>query len=154
MVDRESRINECMEFLRSSNMLVMATQGADGPYTSLMAYCCSDDGMEVYMITRRDSTKWANLINNPQVSLLVDDRDVKLENDRENIKALTVTGVFAEVSEREDEEEMVKCLAEAVPSVASLFSGPECSVIRIKVLSFLLLDGPDSAFYSGIIRTS
>lgn len=149
MSDREQKIKECIDFLNRNSMLVLATQGSEGPYTSLMGYCCAGDGREIYMLSSRDSQKWENLKYSRKVSLLIDDRDGKLENNRESIKALTVEGEFVQVSDKDEEREIMDLISESTDSIASVFYGPECSVIRIKVNSFLLLDGPEKAFFSG-----
>ncbi len=149
MTEREQKINECVDFLRRNSMLVLATLSPEGPYTSLMGYCCSADGREVYMLSRRESNKWSNLKQTPQVSLLVDDRDGKLEHDRGSIKALTVAGSFVEVSDPEEEKKIMELIAGENPAIAPVFSGPECSIIRVKVSSFLFLNGPEEVFFSG-----
>ncbi|WP_027720710.1 pyridoxamine 5'-phosphate oxidase family protein [Maridesulfovibrio zosterae] len=146
---RENSVKACVEMLCDNNILVLATQGKEGPHTSLMAYCCSHDGREIYMLSSKKSQKWMNLQQCNQVSLLIDDRDGKLKHKRNEIKALTVSGTFTE-SQPEDEKKILKYITQKNPETASLFSGPDCAVICVKVESFLMLNGPKQAFYSGM----
>jgi len=146
--DFDEKVKLCVDLLCSNSILVLATQGEDGPYTSLMAYSCTSDGREIYMLSSKKSQKWVNIQNNPQVSLLVDDRDGKLKQNRSSIKALTVTGEFIKI-DAEKKDTIMKHFAIDNPEINSSFSGPDCDIICIKATSFLLLDGPQQAFHSG-----
>lgn len=151
MQSRDTKIGICYEILLNNSILVLATQGDSGPHTSLMTYACSRDGRNIYMVSSKSSHKWINMQKNPQVSLLIDDRDGKLADRRAEIKALTITGRFHEVSDPAEEKEIMKQIAGVNPAIASFFSGPQCGIVDIKVESFLLLDGPRDAFYSGVL---
>lgn len=152
MHTHEENMRICVELLRSNNILVLATQSDTGPYTSLMAYACSENGREIYMLSSRNSQKWKNLQTYPKVSLLVDDRDGKLDKKRQKIKALSVSGSFSQVTESE-KDPILELIAAQSPFTSSNFSGPDYSVIKIKVESFLLLDGPKNAFHSGTLSS-
>ena len=75
--------------VRENDICVLATTGANDPHTSLMAYACSADCTEIYMVTPAKTLKYRNLTGNPKVSLLVDTREKEL---RASIQALTITG--------------------------------------------------------------
>lgn len=141
------KLKTCLDLINSCNILVLATQGGDGVHTSLMAYAASDDGSEIYMVSRQDSRKWQNIIGNPQVSLLIDDRDGKLDGKRHKIKALTVEGYFVPLNNSAERNDVLRRITKAVPAIASAFSGEDNEIIRIKAKSFLLLDGPEDSYY-------
>ncbi len=44
------------------------------PHCSLMSYAVNEDCREIYMMTFRSTRKYENLLSNPVVSLLVDNR--------------------------------------------------------------------------------
>ncbi|NDV28897.1 pyridoxamine 5'-phosphate oxidase family protein [Desulfovibrio sp. JC010] len=146
-MNKSAQLKDCQELISENSILVLATQGEDGVHTSLMAYAGSADCNEIYMISSRNSRKWKNLSRYPQVSLLIDDRDQKLSGRRNEIKALTIKGTFIPVVDKTEEKAILKQIAGAVPAIASAFSGPENSIIRVKAESFLLLDGPQNGFY-------
>jgi nitroimidazol reductase NimA-like FMN-containing flavoprotein (pyridoxamine 5'-phosphate oxidase superfamily) len=80
-------------------MCVLATAREGKPHCSLMAYVADEEVEWIYMVTHRNTTKYANLLSNEQVSLLVDNRCEGLPDDRSNIQALTVHGTFHVVEE-------------------------------------------------------
>ncbi|NDV22114.1 pyridoxamine 5'-phosphate oxidase family protein [Desulfovibrio sp. JC022] len=146
-MSNHEQLTSCQKLVRKCNILVLATSGEDGIHTSLMAYASSADCNEIYMVSSRKSRKWKNLSQNPQVSLLIDDRDGKLSDRRNEIKALTVKGIFIPVTDDAEIKTIKSAIAETAPAIADAFSGPENSVIRIKADSFQLLNGPQNSFY-------
>ncbi|WP_419781703.1 pyridoxamine 5'-phosphate oxidase family protein [Maridesulfovibrio sp.] len=146
-MNERKKLKACLDLINSCNILVLATQGGDGVHTSLMAYAASDDGSEIYMVSSRNSRKWQNITRNRQVSLLIDNREDKLDNKRHEIKALTVKGSFVPLDTPAERSAVLDRIAEAVPAIASEFSGDDSAIIRIKTESLLLLDGPRDSYY-------
>ena len=54
--------------------LVLATVSHDGPATHLMAYAAASDLTRVWLATPRTARKAANMIHDPRVSMLWDNR--------------------------------------------------------------------------------
>ncbi|WP_291329184.1 pyridoxamine 5'-phosphate oxidase family protein [Desulfovibrio sp. UCD-KL4C] len=146
MSNEKEKIATCLELIRSNNILVLSTHDGPEPHSSLMTYASSADGSEIYMVSRKNSRKWMNIERNPNVSLLIDDRDLKLEKRNSEIKALTISGEHIHVTSHSERTEIIKLISDKNPNIASLFSGPECEIIRIKTNSFQLLDGPEKIF--------
>jgi heme iron utilization protein len=58
--------------LTGQGLGVLATTDADGhPYASLIAFAGNVDNSELYFVTQRVTRKFANLIHDPRVALLV-----------------------------------------------------------------------------------
>lgn len=144
----QDKIRQCLELIKENSILVLATEGTRGPHTSLMTYVCSEDGLEVYMLSSTDSHKWQNILKNPRVSMMIDDRDGKLADQRQTIKALSITGEHRPVADNDQRRIIEKLIAESNPAIADAFSGPGCEIIHIRAESFLLLDGPQDSFYT------
>lgn len=142
------KIEECIKLIKNGSILVLATTGDMTPHTSLMAYVPADDGLEIYMLSSSSSQKWTNIVKNPHVGILIDDRDCKLTEQRAAIKALSITGTHHEVTDKEQLESIKKLFSEKNPDIAKAFSGPDCKIIRIRVNSFKLLNGPTDSFYT------
>ena len=53
---------------------VLATDQEGQPQTNLVAFICSDDLKYIVFITPRGSQKYRNIINNPLISLFIDNR--------------------------------------------------------------------------------
>lgn len=60
--------------IRNNDICVLATTDGSRPHTSLMAYVWADDGLTIYLLTRKGTRKFRNLSSYPDVSLLVDTR--------------------------------------------------------------------------------
>ncbi|SMF33357.1 pyridoxamine 5'-phosphate oxidase family protein [Desulfovibrio gilichinskyi] len=146
MANEKEKTATCLELIRSNNILVLSTLGGPEPHSSLMTYASSEDGSEIYMVSRKNSKKWINIERNPSVSLLIDDRDVKLEKRSGEIKALTISGEHIPVTSHRERADIIKLISDKNPHIAPLFSGPECEIIRIKTNYFQLLDGPEKFF--------
>jgi len=128
-------------FLKEKDMCVLATAREGRPHCSLMAYVADENVEWIYMVTHRNTTKYANLLSNEQVSLLVDNRCEGLPADRSNIQALTVHGTFHAV---EDEGMKTKILAQVRqrhPHMGEFLDNPEAELISVRVNAFLFLDG-------------
>lgn len=146
-MNNDSKLRRCVDLLTGNDLLVLATTGPEGPHTSLMAYAASDDGREVYLATARESRKWTNIQFDPRVSLLIDDRTLKLPQSRESIQALTVSGIHVPLAEGPEAEAVHKLLLRRHPGLDVFLGCPGGCLLRIRALDFLLLSGVSDAFH-------
>jgi nitroimidazol reductase NimA-like FMN-containing flavoprotein (pyridoxamine 5'-phosphate oxidase superfamily) len=132
--------------VRKKNICVLATVSGDKPYCSLMAYITDAACDEIYMVTHRNTTKFNNLQKNPSVSLLIDSRETQ---PRSNAQALTIDGVFIPLIDENKKQKIRDRMMESFPHMKDFIHHPESELIRIKINSFLLLDGlTESQFIS------
>lgn len=136
--------------LKANDMCVLATCRDQKPHCSLMAYVTDDKGLTVYMATRRDTTKFRNVQENPRVSLLVDTR-VQGSSDRARIQSLTVEGIYTPLQDEAEESRVRRLLRQRHPHIQGLLDHALSVLIPVKVLSFLLLDGPEKASHVRIV---
>jgi len=115
-----------------------------------MAYV-TDQGSEwIYMVTQRDTRKFSNLLENPDVSLLVDNRCEGSTGKKGRIQALTVHGRFHAL---EDEDKCRTIFGEILarhPHMKDFLSRPEAEIIAVRAHSFLFLDGIADAHYIAV----
>ena len=78
-------------------LAVLATDAGGRPYTSLVAFAAASDLTRLLFATTRATRKFANILENPRVSLLIDNRANEVSDFR-NAVAVTVLGTAAEVS--------------------------------------------------------
>lgn len=86
--------------LDRQKLAVLSTCGVSGPYGSLVAFHYSSDLRCIYFATTRATRKYANLMHQPQVALLVDSRANRQE-DFHRAEAVTVIGRAEEFDEEE-----------------------------------------------------
>ncbi|MGD8981707.1 MAG: pyridoxamine 5'-phosphate oxidase family protein [Desulfobacterales bacterium] len=124
--------------VRKKNVCVLATVSDHKPYCSLMAYITDGACKEIYMVTHKNTTKFNNLQKNPSVSLLIDSRETR---PRANAQALTIDGVFIPLIDEDKKQNIRDRMLESFPHMKNFLHHPESEIIRIKINSFLLLDG-------------
>ena len=120
------------------NVCVLATVSDNKPYCSLMAYITDGSCKEIYMVTHKNTTKFNNLQKNPSVSLLIDSRETQ---PRSNAQALTIDGVFIPLIDDNKRQNIRDRMLESFPHMKNFLHHPESEIIRVKINSFLLLDG-------------
>lgn len=131
-------LEKMKNFVRKKNVCVLATVSDDKPYCSLMAYITDGTCEEIYMVTHKNTTKYDNLQKNPLVSLLIDSRETQ---PRSNAQALTIGGVFISLIDENKRQKIRDRMQESFPHMKDFIHHPESELIRIKINSFLLLDG-------------
>ena len=124
--------------VRKKNVCVLATVSDHKPYCSLMAYITDGTCKEIYMVTHKNTTKFNNLQKNPWVSLLIDTRETQ---PRSKAQALTIDGVFIPLIDEDKKQNIRDRMLESFPHMKNFLHHPESEIIRIKINSFLLLDG-------------
>ena len=140
-------IEQMKDLAKQNNICVMATITDRKPYCSLMAYVTNKDCTEVYMVTHRQTQKYQNLMENPSVSLLIDTRDT---SPRSQARAMTVEGVYQKITNPDREDKIRQKLLSAHPHFSEFLEHPEAEVLRVKIRSFLLLDGLTQSFFQDV----
>ena len=143
-------IEKIKALVREKDICVLATASANKPHCSLMAYTTDDECREIYMVTNRETKKYRNLVQNPSVSLLIDTRDEVKDSSRMEAKALTVEGEFQRIEDETRKNAIRSRLLKKHPHLEALALHPDAEVFSIKVVSFLLLEGPTDAYFEQI----
>jgi nitroimidazol reductase NimA-like FMN-containing flavoprotein (pyridoxamine 5'-phosphate oxidase superfamily) len=133
-----------------NNHCVLATAVGNRPHCSLMSYTAGPRGRELYMITLRNTQKFANLLINPQVSVLIDTRMEDSGSRRGQVKALTINGVFRGVTDSREKDAVRRQLAAAHPHLQKITDHPEAEPFSITVESVLLLEGVAEAYFEEV----
>jgi nitroimidazol reductase NimA-like FMN-containing flavoprotein (pyridoxamine 5'-phosphate oxidase superfamily) len=146
----KSMIDKMKALVKHKDTCVLATASQNKPHCSLMAFATNDECSEIYMVTSRDSKKYRNLMQNPTVSLLVDTRDEAQDSDLLKAKALTIEGEFRQIEDTGKKDFVRDRLRAKHPHLEALISDPNSEVFSIRVVSFLLLEGPTDAHFEQI----
>jgi nitroimidazol reductase NimA-like FMN-containing flavoprotein (pyridoxamine 5'-phosphate oxidase superfamily) len=141
-------LDEMKAMARAKNICVLATVTGHKPYCSLMAYVTDPACTEVYMVTHRQTQKYQNLIANPAVSLMIDTRD---SSPRAKARAMTVEGHFEKIRDSKKLDRIRRQLLSVHPHLKQFMGHPQAEILRIKIKSFLLLDGLTQSSYVEIL---
>jgi nitroimidazol reductase NimA-like FMN-containing flavoprotein (pyridoxamine 5'-phosphate oxidase superfamily) len=143
-------LDKMKALVKQKDICVLATVSGDKPYCSLMAYVTDEDCRKIYMATRKQTSKYKNLLYNPSVSLLIDTREEHLGSRRNEAKALSVTGVYESIEDAEKEAFFRARLLERHPHMREFMDDPDTELFCIRMKSFLLLDGLNDAYFEEI----
>jgi len=145
------KILETMKaIVKEEDICVLATVSEWKPHCSLMSYVSDEEGREIYMISHRRTKKFANLMANPSVSLLIDTREKDRGNKRANVKALTVEGEFQRIDDPVKKDFTRDRLLQTHPHLIDVIQDPDAEIFSIKVKSFQLLDGVKNSYFETV----
>jgi nitroimidazol reductase NimA-like FMN-containing flavoprotein (pyridoxamine 5'-phosphate oxidase superfamily) len=132
-------VNQVKRLLKNlfetQRLAVLATQGKNGPYTSLMTFTATDDLKHLLFVTERVTRKYANISKNPRVALLIDNRSP--QKSRTNF-AVTVMGKAQEPAE-EESESLRKLFLTRHPDLREFLNNPGCALLRCLVEEYVIV---------------
>jgi len=134
---------EMARMIRERDLCVLATSAGDVPHASLMSYAVEPDLQYIHMATPANSRKWANLKRNPNMALLIDEREKAVARNRPQTRALTVGCELSPVDDDEEKARILEIIAAAHPHLRDFLTAPEIEIIRGKPLWLLLLTGAE-----------
>ncbi|MGM0599393.1 MAG: pyridoxamine 5'-phosphate oxidase family protein [Candidatus Rifleibacteriota bacterium] len=116
---------------------ILATIDNDKPYTSVVGFATTPDIKELYFGTPEATLKYQNILSNPNVAMLIDNRQ-NLGSDFSNAAALTVMGTV----KKSGEEEINKgrnLLIKRHPELKTFLNSPTCRIVKIMVSKYSLV---------------
>lgn len=126
-----------LTFLQSQKLLTLATQEAETPYLSLMAYAVGEDLRQVFLATKQGTRKYENMRRNPAVALLIDDRCEK-KGDFHDTMVVTGFGKAWE-AEREEKGPLTALFLERHPELASIVHSPDGVIFKVVMERYLII---------------
>ncbi|MFH5835855.1 pyridoxamine 5'-phosphate oxidase family protein [Proteiniclasticum sp. C24MP] len=139
-------ISLCKTMVKENNFCVLSTCKDLRTNSSLMLYMTDEDAQKLYMVTLKGSTKYASIVENPEVSLLIDTRE-KITERQPQVKALTVYGHASIIKDRDWSLEIIEKLVRKHPSLRALTEMDDSCIVQVDITNFLYLDGVSDARY-------
>ena len=126
------------QVLSANRFAVLATVSEGKPHSSFVAYTASGDSLQLIFATYRHTRKYANLKQNNQVSMLIENsKDRSTE-----ITVITATGKAFEV-DATDGEALLQTHLRQHPELNDFLLSSECAVFRVDVEAYQLVLGID-----------
>ena len=126
------------QVLSANRFAVLATVSEAKPHSSFVAYTASGDSLQLIFATYRHTHKYANLKQNNQVSILIENsKDRSTE-----ITVLTATGKACEV-DAADGEALLQTHLRQHPELNDFLLSSDCAVFRVDVEAYQLVMGID-----------
>ena len=128
--------------LNTTGFAVLATEHAGQPHTSLIAITPLDDGRRLVFATYRNTRKFTNLQQNPQVSVLMDGRNRKECSSVPDGFVLSAVGRVQEINTATHPHVLAAHLQKH-PDLASFTQVPDCVLLEVVVAAYQMVCGID-----------
>jgi hypothetical protein len=126
------------KLLEGQPLAVLATgREGGGTYASLVAFAAAGDLRRVVFVTGRVTTKYRNLLRDPQVSMLIDSRTHSVE-DFAAAAAVTVLGRVAEIEDK-PVSPLLEVFLRKHPHLESFARAPTTALCGVEVETYILV---------------
>ena len=125
------------ELFSSQRLAVLATQGTEHPYGSLIAFAATHDLKHILFATTRATRKYANLSALSRVAMVVDNRSNQ-DSDFHKAVAVTVMGTAEEVKDTE-REDFLRLYLSKHPHLEEFVMSPTCALLKVSVDRYYLV---------------
>jgi heme iron utilization protein len=123
--------------LDSQRLAVLATQGEVRPYGSLVAFAATADLKSILFATTRATRKYANLLKNTGVAMVIDTRTNQTA-DFADAAAVTVLGDVEEIADHEMERLRSIYLGKH-PNLREFAESPTTALLRVNVKTYIMV---------------
>lgn len=139
-------LEKMLELIRTQGFCALATADATGtPHCSLMSYAWADQGRVLWLLTPAATRKFANLADNPAVSILIDTRAAPAAGDP--VAALTIGGRARVVPAGPERARALAALLSRHPGLEPIAARPDAQVVAVAARDLQLLEGPSQAHH-------
>jgi nitroimidazol reductase NimA-like FMN-containing flavoprotein (pyridoxamine 5'-phosphate oxidase superfamily) len=130
--DRRMTIEEMLKAFDALRFAVLATSEQGCPYTSLIAFALTPDHRTLIFATPKATRKYENIISQPAVSILIDNRSQEA-GDIHGAQAVTLVGTAEEVSTPAQKEAYQAVLVTRHPELAAFLDDPGTALIAVTI---------------------
>jgi general stress protein 26 len=132
----ENYIEYIVNILKNQKYAVFATKGKKYVHTNLVAFISSDDLKNIYFATSNKSKKYENLMSNPNVSFLIDNRK-NTSSDILNATAITVLGFASKINNKTD---IMNLYLKKHPELNNFVNNSDSVFIDVKVDNYIYVN--------------
>jgi nitroimidazol reductase NimA-like FMN-containing flavoprotein (pyridoxamine 5'-phosphate oxidase superfamily) len=125
------------QILDSQRLAVLATQGDGRPYGSLVAFAATEDMKNLLFATTRSTRKYANLLKNRGVTMVIDTR-TNHTADFADAVALTVLGDVEEIADHQ-QQELASIYLDKHPYLREFVESPTTALLRVDVKTYIMV---------------
>lgn len=115
----------------TQRLAVLATHSNGQPFTNLVAFTATEDLKFLLFATPRETRKYANILADPRVALMVDNRENRTA-DFQEATAVGAMGLAKETS-RDEIDDLRALYILKHPHLKSFVMAPGCSLLKVEV---------------------
>lgn len=134
---KDKLLEQLGRFFEAQPLAVLATQNGIAPYVSLVAFASDDRPTYLLFSTTKSTRKYSNLMANPAVSLLIDNRKNKIEDFRDSM-AVTALG-RAEPLEDSERSIMEKIYLMKHPYLVDFLHSPTTAFFKVRIEKYIVV---------------
>ena len=116
---------------------VLATYGAEYPYTSLVGFVSDKECKNIIFATMKQTRKYQNIKKQSRVSILVNN-GTNSDDDFKDAAAITIMGE-AVASYGEERKELEKVYLNRFPFLEDFINDPSCELVKVIVHKFIVV---------------
>lgn len=124
--------------LSTERLGVLSTCGEGQPYASLVAFAATEDSSHIVFATPRPTRKYANLMANAKIAMLIDSRSNRASDFRRAMAA-TAMGTAREVRKARNNPR-IRLYLDKHPQLENFVWSPTCAVLDIHVASYVIVE--------------
>ena len=125
------------ELFRSQNLATLSTQHAEQPYASLVAFVASDDLSQIYFATPTTTRKYANLVADSRVAMLINSSSNRTSDFHRAI-SVTAVGKAEEITGKDKKRILERYLAKH-PHLEDFVHSPTCALVKVSIDSYYMV---------------
>jgi heme iron utilization protein len=134
----QSRLTKILRELFSSQRLaVLSTQSEKEPYGNLVAFAVSADLKNLFFATARKTRKFTNIMANPRVSLVMDNRSNR-PSDFQDTVVVTALGRAEEMKDNK-KGRMLEYFLFRHPELRAFATSPDCALMEVRVEKYIIV---------------
>lgn len=116
----------------SQRSAVLATDGGGRPYVSLVSFALTLDGLSLLFATSKETAKYRNILANPRVSLLIDNR-TNAASDLLYAEAITLIGTAIPVRRGKRYDTLAGILTAKHPGLVTFVAAKTTALVLVEV---------------------
>lgn len=132
------------DLLEQQAQCILATIDETGPCQHVMAYAYSEDLFTIYFATYMDTRKFRNMLSNPKVSIMWDNRKGAIQ-DHVDEYSLNAIGI-AELLEGQAQDKPRAAILSRNSTLEKLLSQENCRFFSVVLDEYTLTRGYDHVF--------
>ncbi|UCE11348.1 MAG: pyridoxamine 5'-phosphate oxidase family protein [Candidatus Thorarchaeota archaeon] len=119
------------DLYRDQLFAVLGTRGEGDPYLSLVAFSVTEDYGSIVFATKRKRLKYRNMIENPRVTLMIDNRKNRPSDFEETI-SVALIGDAEDVSGK-SRQELAEFLLARHPGLRNFVESDDCAIVKVGI---------------------
>ncbi len=124
-------IPELTRVMSSQLVAVLSTSDRGEPYSCLVSFEVTEDYRQIVFATMRQRLKYRHMAANPNVSLMVDNRENKASDLRQAV-SISISGTATD-TKGDTREKCARLLLTRHPELEDFVAHPDCAVICVTV---------------------